>query len=149
MEHKFIYKGQWAGDLSGQGVFESGKLAMKISAPAEMNGKGVGTNPEELLISAASSCYLITLAGIFQFKNIEVEKIELESEAEFKVGMEGPIFSKITYYPKIMVDTINYEKYKNEIENCILKAKQSCMVSKAIHSNVMVEVNGDVIPLVK
>jgi peroxiredoxin-like protein len=33
----------------------------KISIPKEMNGPGIGTNPDEMLLGAASTCYIIYL----------------------------------------------------------------------------------------
>ncbi|CUB46087.1 MULTISPECIES: OsmC family protein [Bacillus cereus group] len=149
MEHIFEYKGNWKGGLSGEGAFKSGNLEMEISVPADMNGKGIGTNPEELLISAASSCYLITLASILQFKKIEVENIELVSKAVFKMNMNGPTLTKITHTPQVIVDTDKYDRYNNEIMQCIQMAEKGCMVSRAIQSNVIVEASGTVMPLVK
>ena len=38
----------WNGDI----------ISEQISIPAPLGGNGVGTNPDELLVSAASSCYI-------------------------------------------------------------------------------------------
>ena len=38
----------------------------QISIPSSLEGTGIGTNPDELLVSAASSCYIISLAATLE-----------------------------------------------------------------------------------
>ena len=66
MQHTFTLTGDWTGGLRGQGTLAVGGLASAISVPTVLGGPGAGTNPEELLTAAASSCYLITLAAIVE-----------------------------------------------------------------------------------
>ncbi|MGH2951399.1 MAG: FAD-dependent monooxygenase [Solirubrobacterales bacterium] len=53
---------RWTG-TGGDGIGEirTEDLVFDLSAPKSMGGRGVGTNPEELLVSAVSSCYSATL----------------------------------------------------------------------------------------
>ncbi len=46
-----------------------------------LGGVGIGTNPDELLVSAASSCYIISLAATLErakFNNIQLRINRLE-----------------------------------------------------------------------
>lgn len=52
-------------------------MRQTISIPEEMGGPGVGTNPDELLIGAAATCYLITLDAMIERKNLPVEELSL------------------------------------------------------------------------
>jgi organic hydroperoxide reductase OsmC/OhrA len=40
----------------GAGEIHTDDLVLELSGPASMGGRGVGTNPEELLVCAVSSC---------------------------------------------------------------------------------------------
>jgi peroxiredoxin-like protein len=50
--------------MRGTGQFQIGSLQGEYSVPREMTGPGVGTNPEELLVAAAHTCYLMTLSAL-------------------------------------------------------------------------------------
>ncbi len=50
--HHFHLKASWDGGRNGQGTIEAGNLKQTISIPKEMDGPGVGTNPDEMLIGA-------------------------------------------------------------------------------------------------
>lgn len=48
---------------------------MKIYPSPSLGGQGEGTNPDELLVSAASSCYIISLAATLEksgFTNVKL-----------------------------------------------------------------------------
>jgi len=46
----------WAGTgRDGVGEIQTDELTIDLSAPGAMGGRGVGTNPEELLVSAVAS----------------------------------------------------------------------------------------------
>ena len=62
------------------GNIEAGNLVTKISIPSEMEGPGVGTNPDEMLLGAAATCYIITLAAMMERSHLEKEQLTMESE---------------------------------------------------------------------
>ncbi|MDQ0808130.1 OsmC family protein [Priestia megaterium] len=77
----FIVNGSWQGDREGNGLIRlSGGSNLEVSVPKELDGPGIGTNPEELLISSANNCYMITLAAMLSNRKTEVEKLEVSSE---------------------------------------------------------------------
>ena len=52
----------WSGaGHEGAGRIQSDDVALDLSGPESMGFRGVGTNPEELLVGAVSSCYTATL----------------------------------------------------------------------------------------
>ncbi|SDB85316.1 OsmC family protein [Shouchella lonarensis] len=142
MKHVVEYEGNWHGGLKGEGLFQAGGLKHDISVPAEMNGKGVGTNPEELLLAAASNCYLITLAISLQMKAIEVTRIELKSEATVSIGENGPTLDAVTHRPEVIVTEKRHADHKEAILSCMQAAERSCMVSRALAGNVTVKAEG-------
>ena len=42
-----------------------------------MDGPGIGTNPDEMLLGAAATCYIITLAAMLERSGISHEGLEL------------------------------------------------------------------------
>ncbi|HET7579917.1 MAG TPA: OsmC family protein [Bacillales bacterium] len=139
-EHTFHYEGSWNGGREGKGRIKSGNLSSVISTPASMNGLGEGTNPDELLLGAAGSCFLMTLAFVFERAQIEVKELTVASTGT--VSESGGLhFKKIVHRPHILlpVDT-DLEK----IDALIKKAESRCMVSKALHGNVEILVEPEV-----
>ncbi|MCL6626498.1 hypothetical protein [Alicyclobacillus shizuokensis] len=57
-QHVYTYQGRWQGDRQGQGKIMVGGLQSLVSTPAQMGGPGIGTNPDEMLLGAAATCYM-------------------------------------------------------------------------------------------
>ena len=90
MKHPFHLKAVWNGGRNSEGHIEAGGLRTVISIPQEMGGPGTGTNPDEMLLGAASTCYLITLAAMLERSDIVPQELTLESEA--RGGVTNKIF---------------------------------------------------------
>ena len=142
--HTFKLHGSWKGELNGQGAIKCGTFENQISAPADMGGSGVGTNPEDLLLSAFASCQLVTLAAIMQFNKIAFEDIQIKSEADYKMGPQGPELEAIRHFPEIIVNETVYNGQLDAIKAFFAMAEKSCLVSKAVEGNVNVTSNGTV-----
>ena len=54
-EHIFKLKADWPGLRNDVGTIEACNLKTEISIPPEMDGPGVGTNPDEMLLGAAAT----------------------------------------------------------------------------------------------
>ncbi len=68
----------WTGaGRQGSGVVHTGGQAVACSAPASMGGKGEGTSPEDLLVSAVASCYTATLASLLAKGGLPVLRVEV------------------------------------------------------------------------
>ena len=52
---------RWLGGREEVGKLRGDIINENISIPSSLGGQGKGTNPDELLVSAASSCYIISL----------------------------------------------------------------------------------------
>ena len=76
-------------------------ISEQISIPSSLGGNGTGTNPDEMLVAAASSCYIISLAATLErakFTHIHLE-IKSIGSAVFENGKFK--MEKITHYPTI------------------------------------------------
>jgi peroxiredoxin-like protein len=143
-EHHFYLKANWPGLRNDIGEIEAGNLKTKISIPPEMDGPGVGTNPDEMLLGAAATCYIITLAACLERSSLEKDSLTMESEAV--VDVTGGIFTykKIIHRPRLILKSHATENDVALAERLVRKAESSCMISRAIQGNVELELQAAV-----
>lgn len=135
-EHIFSLTASWPGGRNTVGEIASGQLQTKVSIPPEMDGPGVGTNPDEMLLGAAATCYIITLAAMLERANLETSKLMMTSEGLVDVTNGVFTYVKITHKPKIMIPSNYTEKQERQIVRLAEKAEKTCMISKAVRGNV-------------
>jgi peroxiredoxin-like protein len=138
-EHHFHLKANWPGLRNGIGTIEAENLVTKISIPPEMDGPGVGTNPDEMLLGAAATCYIITLAAMMERSHLEKEQLTMESEGIVDVTRGVFTYKKIIHRPKIVLKANATQKDVQLAKDLAEKAEQSCMISRAIQGNIEME----------
>ncbi|MFE3894810.1 MULTISPECIES: OsmC family protein [unclassified Priestia] len=137
-KNHFHLQANWPGGRNEVGTIESGQLKTNISIPPEMDGPGVGTNPDEMLLGAAATCYIITLAAMFERSGIRQEGLTMESEAIVDVTNGVFTYEKIIHKPHVII-TSEFAAQEEKINRLIKKAETSCMISRAIQGNVEIE----------
>jgi peroxiredoxin-like protein len=140
-EHHFHLIANWPGLRNDIGTIEAGNLVTKISIPPEMDGPGVGTNPDEMLLGAAATCYIITLAAMLERSHLEKEQLTMESEGIVDVTRGVFTYKKIIHRPKIVLKANATDKDVQLIKELADKAEHSCMISRAIQGNVEMELH--------
>lgn len=94
------------------------------------------TSPEELLLSAAAGCYLITLKTLLENRQIPVVSIELTSEA--LIHNDGGLrFDSIVHRPTLICEQLVDEA---KLRKLAAHAEHACMVSCALRGNVAMSV---------
>lgn len=143
-EHVFHLKANWPGLRNDVGEIEAGNLKTKVSIPPEMDGPGVGTNPDEMLLGAAATCYIITLAAMMERSGLEKVDLTMESEG-FVDATKGVItYKKIIHRPRIILKPEASEKDVELAGRLAKKAETSCMISRAVQGNVEIELEAKV-----
>ncbi|MBD3107952.1 SACOL1771 family peroxiredoxin [Bacillus sp. AGMB 02131] len=136
-EHRFHLKAHWPHSSKEAGNIEAGNLVTQISIPAEMNGPGIGTNPDEMLLGAASTCYIITLAVMLEYKKLEKVDLTMESEGIVEVSAGGtPTYKKIIHRPLLTLKSDATDEDIAIAHKLAAKAEGSCMISRALKGNV-------------
>jgi peroxiredoxin-like protein len=143
-EHHFYLKANWPGLRNDVGDIETERLKTKVSIPPEMDGPGVGTNPDEMLLGAAATCYIITLAAMMQRSNLEKESLTMESEGIVDVTNGVITYKKMIHRPHVILKSDATEKDRSLAERLAIKAETSCMISRAIQGNVEMELRATV-----
>lgn len=138
-EHVFHLKANWPGLRNDVGEIEADNLKTKISIPSEMDGPGVGTNPDEMLLGAAATCYIITLAAMMERSGLQKEALLMESEGIVDVTNGVFTYKKIIHRPHIVLKSDAGVKDINLAGKLAKKAETSCMISRAIQGNVEIE----------
>jgi peroxiredoxin-like protein len=138
-EHFFHLTANWPGLRNDIGTIDAGNLKTEVSIPPEMDGPGIGTNPDEMLLGAAATCYIITLAAMLERSNLEKEALTMESVGVVDVTCGVITYKKIIHKPHIMLKADATEKDESLALRLAEKAETSCMISRAIQGNVEVK----------
>ncbi|KXH87100.1 OsmC family protein [Sporosarcina sp. HYO08] len=143
-EHYFYLKADWPGLRNDVGSMAAGNLKAEISIPKEMDGPGIGTNPDEMLLGAAATCYIITLAAIMERSKLEKDALTMESVGVVDYTNGVITYKKIIHKPHIVLTSEATEKDLALAYRLAEKAEQSCMISRAIKGNVAVELEATI-----
>lgn len=138
-QHYFHLKADWPGLRNDVGTIDAGNLKTKISIPPEMDGPGIGTNPDEMLLGAAATCYIITLAAMMERSRLEKVTLTMESIGVVDVTNGVITYKKIIHKPQIVLKQDATEKDEALAQKLAEKAETSCMISRAIKGNVVIE----------
>jgi peroxiredoxin-like protein len=143
-QHHFHLKANWPGLRNDVGTIETGDLVTKVSIPPEMDGPGVGTNPDEMLLGAAATCYIITLAAMLERSKIDKEQLTMESEGIVEVTNGVITYQTIIHRPHLILSDQATEKELKLAKKLTEKAEKSCMITRAIQGNVEVKLEANV-----
>jgi peroxiredoxin-like protein len=139
--HSFHITTDWPGLRNDVGTLSSENLHTKISIPPEMDGPGIGTNPDEMLLGAAATCYIITLAAMLERSHIEKTSLTMTSEGIVEVEKGVITYKEIIHRPVLTLIPSLTEKDISLAKKLMMKAEQSCMITRAIKGNVIVRVD--------
>jgi len=132
----FTVSGTWSGTMSG-GRGELGASGLRVihSVPGDLGGCGSGTNPEELLAAAASSCAIITLAAILESQSGAPVQLQCVTTAQFRASRTGPVPVGIAHDISLSahVPDLDTKRTSGLVE-------RNCMISQALAGNVPVTV---------
>ncbi|WP_369693581.1 SACOL1771 family peroxiredoxin [Lentibacillus sp. CBA3610] len=117
-QHHFHLKADWPGGRNSTGLIDAGNLQTKISIPPEMDGPGEGTNPDEMLLGAAATCYLITLAAMIERAELPLKEMSLDSEGIVDVTDGVFTYEKIIHKPYVALKEGAEENDCKKLQNC-------------------------------
>lgn len=142
--HSFHLKANWPGLRNDVGTIETGQLITKVSIPPEMDGPGIGTNPDEMLLGAAATCYIITLAAMMERNQLEKVSLTMDSEGIVEVTKGVITYKKIIHRPIIVLKSNASINDLSLAQMLADKAETSCMISRALKGNVEIELQAEI-----
>jgi peroxiredoxin-like protein len=121
----------------GAGEIKTDDLVLELSGPKSMGGRGVGTNPEELLVCAVSSCFTATLFGVLSRAQLPVDSLAVDASGTV-TGFPGHArFARILVSPTIMGgDAERHPEY----ETAAAIAHERCFIGRTLAPEVAYEV---------
>lgn len=140
IEHHFHLSATWPGGRNSVGTIRSGQLETQVSISTGMGGPGIGTNPDEMLLGAAATCYLMTLAAMLERAHLPVRALALESDITVVVDNGAYRCSRIVHRPAVTLGTDASAAQMEQLEHIVARAEQRCMVSNALRGNVEISV---------
>lgn len=140
----FHLSAEWPGGRNSSGFIDAGNLKTEISIPQEMDGPGIGTNPDEMLLGAAATCYVITLAAMIECAELPLQEMSLDSEGIVDITNGVFTYKKIIHRPRVKLTQEATTKDNKLLQRLVERAEASCMISRAIKGNVEVEVEAEV-----
>lgn len=104
-ELRFDVELTWMGNGDeGAGRIHGEDSELEYSVPASMGGRGSGTNPEELLVSAVASCYSATLEGVLRRAGLPAEEVRVDATGVVQISgyPAHARFTRLTVSPTIV-----------------------------------------------
>lgn len=142
--HSFHLKANWPGLRNDVGTIATGQLVTKVSIPPEMDGPGIGTNPDEMLLGAAATCYIITLAAMMERNQLEKVSLTMDSEGIVDITNGVITYVKIIHRPIIVLKSTASINDLSLAQKLADKAETSCMISRAVKGNVEIELQAEI-----
>lgn len=142
-KYQFRVLGRWEGGLHGRGeiINEESTVRTEFGIAEEFGGNGGPTNPEELFLSAACSCYLITLALVAEKMRLPVKKLECAAEGRVSAHEDGGFhFTEIVLRPRFDLES-DQRAHDLAVARAVALAEQRCIISRAVKGTVKYEIH--------
>lgn len=144
-EHTYQIGLEWTGTsitdkrnkLRYERIYElsfNNKPNLKGSADATFHGDNSLYNPEEMLLSALSSCYMMSFFYLCGLKNIKIESYSDVPIGIVKVNPNGSgQFEKVTLQPSIAIHSCDAKA----IEQTFIEAHNYCFIARSCNFKIM------------
>ena len=117
--------------------FSGGQTLQSSSSPVFFGNPKLA-NPEEILVAALSSCFMLTFLSIAARKRLVVESYEDEADGELgKNGHGKTMISRIVLRPKVSFGQ-GQQPNAETLAELYRKAEENCFVSNSLRSEVAV-----------
>lgn len=135
--YKYTSRASWTTGRAGIVNAESSvELPIAFSAPPEFHGQAGLWTPEHFLVAAVAGCYLTTFIAVAELSKLELESLEVSATGSLEKGEGGFQFTRVTIRPVL---TIARDSDRERALRLIEKAERSCLVSRSLRSEILVE----------
>jgi|SRR5208282_99849 len=128
-EHKHHVVAWWSSGQTGIAKSDSAPHAIHFAAPPQFGGPEGRWTPEDFLMTALASCFTTTFHTLAGYSKFEYTDLEVETEGTISKTDSGYSFTKIVVRPSL---TIPSEDKREQANNLLEKAKELCLVSRAL-----------------
>jgi osmotically inducible protein OsmC len=137
---------EWSGSGSeGAGTIFTDDLELEYSAPVSMGGRGIGSNPEELLVCAVGACYSATLNGLLRRAGLPASLVRIAATGTVTGYPAQARFARLVVSPTILDGDASR---RAEYEEAAEAAHMRCFIGRTIAGAVDYEVGAvTVVPM--
>ena len=127
----------WKGDgADGTGHMSTQSKAINqmpysFKSRFENEDGALGTNPEELIVSALAGCFNMKLAFVLNENNYHPKELDTKAVLTFEEG----VITKIEMELKVSLPDINQDEFNALAE----EAKQNCPISGVLKCDILLE----------
>jgi len=143
-EHNYRVVAWWTSGQMGIAKSDSAPNAIHFTAPLRFGGLEGRWTPEDLLTTALASCFTTTFHAIASYSKFEYTDLEVEAEGTVSKADTGYCFTEIVIRPCL---TIPNEEQRERAISLLHKAKELCLVSRALATpqkfEIQVEISMD------
>ncbi len=132
----YIAKAQRTGTRTGEVSGTPQVQALTYSAPAEFKGKDGLWTPEHFFTAALATCFVLTFEALAEFAKLPFESIDADVEGVLEKGEGGYRFTRLFVRPRLVVG--KQEDTERGLQ-LLAKAERSCMISRSISSEIILE----------
>ncbi|HEY3348942.1 MAG TPA: OsmC family protein [Thermoanaerobaculia bacterium] len=116
-----------------------GSFATVHAAAAALDGRAGIVNPEELLLSAVSACFVQTWAIFVEKLKLGIAEPRLDAEARLEKDPAGGFHvTRIDLFPHVPAALL--DERRADVEKTLALAEKYCIVSKAVRGSVPIAV---------
>ncbi len=117
-------------------VSADGLPDLRMAPPLEFDGPGDAWSPEQLLLAAVETCFLLTWRAVAQASKIEFAKLDVRAEGT--VGRVDGVtrFTEIVLRPRL---TLAPGADRSRAMRALEKSEKACLVSSSLATPVRLE----------
>ena len=114
----------------------SGVEPLPTAAPVEFDGPGDAWSPEQLLLAAAASCYLLTFRAVAKHTRVDFTALSIDVEGVVDHTDGRTRFTEIVLRPTL---TLAPGADTRRVRQAFEKAETNCIVTASLATPIRVE----------
>ena len=131
------YSARIAGGPAGYATLSSGGVPdLRTAPPLDFDGPGDAWSPEQLLLAAVESCFLLTFRSVAQASRLEFVSLSVEAEGVVDRVNSVTRFTEIVLRPRVALpagaDLVR-------VQRALEKAERACLVSASLDTRIRLE----------
>ncbi len=139
MTSTFHATGTWSAEgRQGTAALDGGQ-SVAISVPAQFGGSVPGTNPEQLLLASALSCYMMGLGRLCASAGLPAEPASVAIEGEVSRTPQGLHFDRIRLRPRFRAPATDAQR--QQLRGLAEQAEAACFIARTLRPVIPYELD--------
>jgi len=143
--HEYAAHCRWSGttavgyddyDRSHEVVLGDGSTTLRMSADPAFGGTGELSNPEQLLLAAATSCQMLSFLAVAARARLDVLQYDDDCQA-FMPDDDQPVrVTRIVLRPRITIAALGRPVDTARLERLVAVAHEECFIARSLRSEI-------------